>query len=68
MLTHYLRDRSAKRGAARKHVPKSDAQRIDVRANVDFLFFELLRAGEMRGADEAAHRKRRQIFTRLALV
>ena len=56
MLAHHLRHRARERRLPGEHVPERDAERIDVRADVDLALFELLRAGKMRRADEAALR------------
>ena len=58
LLAHHLRHRAGERRLPGEHVPERHAERIDVRAHVDFLFLELLRAGEVRRADEAAHAER----------
>ena len=62
MLAHHLRHRAGKRRLPGEHVPERDAERIDVRPGIDFLFLELLRAGEMRRADEAAHAEGGGVF------
>ena len=54
MLAHHLRHGTAEGRLAGEHVPEGDAERINVRPHVDFPLFELLGAGKVRRAHEAA--------------
>ena len=57
VLAHHLGERTAEGHLPGEHIPQRHPQRVDVRANIDLLFLELLRAGKVRGADKSPHRE-----------
>ena len=59
MLADDARDRAAERRPPGEQVPERDAERVDVGAHVDLALLDLLRAGEVRRAEETAHGQRR---------
>jgi hypothetical protein len=63
LLAHHARQRAGEGRLAGEHVPQRRPERIDVRADIDLLHRELLRAGVMRRADKGAGR---QLAARLA--
>jgi hypothetical protein len=53
VLDHDLGDRSREGSMASEHVPESDAEGVDIGAEIGVLIFELFWAGEVWGTDEA---------------
>src|SRR5580693_4487414 len=55
VLIDHTDHRTVKRRAAGEREPERRAERIDVRPNIDLLFFQLLRAGKMWCTDKSTH-------------
>src|ERR1700730_7094718 len=64
MLMDDTRDRTLKRWVTQQHIPKGRPQRINVRPDIDGLFFQLLRTGEMWGTNESSGRNRQRFVYR----
>ena len=62
LLDEHAAQRPDKRRAPREHVPDRDAQAVHVRADIEVFLLQLLGAGILRRADEAAHRNVRAAF------